>query len=184
MEVPKSPFTLEGIKQSGISAFNQLRSNPIKTLASPMIPKNPYIAAGMGLTGIYGLLPESTKKFLQENLPGGDFDRDFALREAAKAKAKQDAPKKDRSVLKGIIDYLPGGDFDRDFAQRESQKITDRIVDKSDVKLKDDDVETGPEKLEKKTPDLQVKEETVIENNTPNNNKNKHKWLLKIKKNL
>ena len=56
---------------------------------SPMIPKNPYLATGMALTGIYGLLPESTKKFLQEGLPGGDLDRDFALREAAKAKAKR-----------------------------------------------------------------------------------------------
>ena len=58
MEVPKSPFTLQGIKQSGISAFNQLKNNPIKTLTSPIIPKNPYLATGMALTGIYGLLPE------------------------------------------------------------------------------------------------------------------------------
>ena len=182
MEVPKSPFTIEGLKQSGISAFNQLKNRPIRTLMSPMIPKNPYIAAGMGLTGIYGLLPESTKKFLQEGLPGGDLDFDFARREAAKAKAKQDTPKEDRSILKGILDYLPGGDFDRDFAQRESQKITDRIVDKSKVKLKDDDVETGPEKLEKETPDLEVKEETVIENNTPNNNKNNTQMAVKNQK--
>ena len=77
MEVPKSPFTLEGLKQSGISAFNTFRKNPIKTVMSPMVPKNPYIAAGMGLTGIYSLLPESTKKFLTEGLPGGDFDMDF-----------------------------------------------------------------------------------------------------------
>ena len=54
----------------------------------------------------------------------------------------------------------------------ENQKLTDDIVEKSKVKIKEDDVETGPEKLENKTPDLQVKEETVIENNTPNNNKN------------
>ena len=122
MEVPKSPFTIEGLKQSGISAFNTFRKNPIKSVMSPMVPKNPYMAAGLGLTGIYGLLPESTKKFLTEGLPGGDFDRDFAV--------------------------------------RESKKITDRIVDKSNVKLKDDDVETGPEKLEKGTPDLKVKKET------------------------
>ena len=94
MEVPKSPFTLEGLRQSGISAFNTFRNNPIKTLASPMIPKNPYIAAGMGLTGIYGLLPESTKRFISENLPSGDLDRDFALREAEKAKRKQSNKRK------------------------------------------------------------------------------------------
>ena len=134
MEVPKSPFTLEGLKQSGISAFNTFRKNPVKTVMSPMVPKNPYMAAGLGLTGIYGLLPESTKKFLTEGLPGGDFDMDFARREAAKAKAKQDTPKEDRSILKGILDYLPGGDFDRDFAVRESQKLTDDIVKKSKVK--------------------------------------------------
>ena len=144
MEVPKSPFTIEGLKQSGISAFNTFRKNPIKSVMSPMVPKNPYMAAGLGLTGIYGLLPESTKKFLTEGLPGGDFDRDFAV--------------------------------------RESKKITDRIVDKSDVKLKDDDVETGPEKLEKGTPDLQEKEETVIENNMPNNNKNNTQMAVKNQK--
>ena len=182
MEVPKSPFTLEGLKQSGISAFNTFRKNPVKTVMSPMVPKNPYMAAGLGLTGIYGLLPESTKKFLTEGLPGGDFDMDFARREAAKAKAKQDAPKEERSILKGILDYLPAGDFDRDFAVRESQKLTDDIVKKSKVKLKEDDVETGPEKLENKTPDLQEKEETVIENNTPNNNKNNTQMAVKNQK--
>jgi len=182
MEVPKSPFTLEGLKQSGISAFNTFRKNPVKTVMSPMVPKNPYMAAGLGLTGIYGLLPESTKKFLTEGLPGGDFDMDFARREAAKAKAKQDAPKEERSILKGILDYLPAGDFDRDFAVRESQKLTDDIVKKSKVKLKEDDVETGPEKLENKTSDLQEKEETVIENNTPNNNKNNTQMAVKNQK--
>ena len=182
MEVPKSLFTLEGLKQSGISAFNTFRKNPVKTVMSPMVPKNPYMAAGLGLTGIYGLLPESTKKFLTEGLPGGDFDMDFARREAAKAKAKQDAPKEERSILKGILDYLPAGDFDRDFAVRESQKLTDDIVKKSKVKLKEDDVETGPEKLENKTSDLQEKEETVIENNTPNNNKNNTQMAVKNQK--
>ena len=182
MEVPKSPFTIEGLKQSGISAFNQLKNRPVRTIMSPMIPKNPYIATGMALTGIYGLLPESTKKFLQENLPAGDLDRDFAIRMAEKEKEKKAKPKEERSILKGILDYLPAGDFDRDFAQRESQKITDRIVDKSKVKLKDDDVETGPEKLEKKTPDLEVKQETVIENNTPNNNKNNTQMAVENQK--
>tara|TARA_R100001509_G_scaffold92907_1_gene53737 strand:+ start:753 stop:2576 length:1824 start_codon:yes stop_codon:yes gene_type:complete len=172
MEVPKSPYTLEGLKQSGISAFNTFRKNPIKTIMSPMVPKNPYMAAGLGLTGIYGLLPESTKKFLTEELPGGDFDMDFARREAAKAKAKQDTPKEDRSILKGILDYLPAGDFDRDFAVRESQKLTDKIVEKSPVKIKEDDVETGPEKLEKKTPDMQPKEPSIEDSNEDDNEKN------------
>jgi len=172
MEVPKSPYTLEGLKQSGISAFNTFRKNPIKTIMSPMVPKNPYMAAGLGLTGIYGLLPESTKKFLTEELPGGDFDMDFARREAAKAKAKQDKPKEDRSILKGILDYLPAGDFDRDFAVRESQKLTDKIVEKSPVKIKEDDVETGPEKLEKKTPDMQPKEPSIEDSNEDDNEKN------------
>tara|TARA_R100001510_G_C7647110_1_gene204453 strand:- start:305 stop:2128 length:1824 start_codon:yes stop_codon:yes gene_type:complete len=172
MEVPKSPYTLEGLKQSGISAFNTFRKNPIKTIMSPMVPKNPYMAAGLGLTGIYGLLPESTKKFLTEGLPGGDLDFDFARREAAKAKAKQDTPKEDRSILKGILDYLPAGDFDRDFAVRESQKLTDKIVEKSPVKIKEDDVETGPEKLEKKTPDMQPKEPSIEDSNEDDNEKN------------
>ena len=39
MEVPKSPFTLQGIKQSGISAFNQLKNNPIKTLTPRFITR-------------------------------------------------------------------------------------------------------------------------------------------------
>jgi hypothetical protein len=174
MEVPKSPFTLEGLKQSGISAFNQLRSNPIKTVMSPMVPKNPYMAAGLGLTGIYGLLPESTKKFLTEGLPGGDLDRDFALREAEKAKAKKSEPRK-RPTFSGILDYMETDDF-------KNQKLTDNIVEKSKVKIKEDDVETGPEKLEKKTPDLEVKQETVIENNTPNNNKNNTQMAVENQK--
>jgi hypothetical protein len=174
MEVPKSPFTLEGLKQSGISAFNQLRSNPIKTVMSPMVPKNPYMAAGLGLTGIYGLLPESTKKFLTEGLPGGDLDRDFALREAEKAKAKKSEPRK-RPTFSGILDYMETDDF-------KNQKLTDNIVEKSKVKIKEDDVETGPEKLEKKTPDLEIKQETVIENNTPNNNKNNTQMAVENQK--
>jgi hypothetical protein len=174
MEVPKSPFTLEGLKQSGISAFNTFRKNPIKTVMSPMVPKNPYLATGMALTGIYGLLPESTKKFLQEGLPGGDLDRDFALREVAKAKRKQ-SKTKERPTFGGILDYMETDDF-------ENQKLTDDIVEKSKVKIKEDDVETGPEKLENKTPDLQVKEETVIENNTPNNNKNDTQMAIKNQK--
>ena len=175
MEVPKSPFTLEGLKQSGISAFNTFRKNPIKTVMSPMVPKNPYMAAGLGLTGIYGLLPESTKKFLTEGLPGGDFDMDFARREAEKAKARQEAPEQKENkqpLLRSILDYFPAGDFDRDFALRESQKITDRIVDKSDVRVKKDDVETGPEKLENKTPDLKKKVPTQTENKQPKTNQN------------
>ena len=174
MEVPKSPFTLEGLRQSGISAFNTFRNNPIKTLASPMIPKNPYIAAGMGLTGIYGLLPESTKRFISENLPSGDLDRDFALREAEKAKRKQ-SKTRERPTFGGILDYMETDDF-------ENQKLTNDIVENSKVKLKDDDLETGPEKLENKTPDLKVKEETVIENNTPNNNKNNTQMAVKNQK--
>ena len=151
MEVPKSPFTLEGLKQSGISAFNQLKNRPVRTLMSPMVPKNPYIATGMALTGIYGLLPESTKKFLTENLPAGDFDRDFAIRmaEKEKAKAKQSKPKK-RPTYSGILDYMETDDF-------ENQKLTNDIVEKSKVKIKEDDVETGPEKLEnnkQKTPNI------------------------------
>tara|TARA_Y100000004_G_scaffold1989_1_gene2489 strand:- start:719 stop:2527 length:1809 start_codon:yes stop_codon:yes gene_type:complete len=175
MEIPKSPFTLEGLKQSGISAFNQLRTNPIRTLTSPMIPKNPYLATGMAVTGIYGLLPESTKKFLTEGLPGGDLDRDFALREVEKAKARQAKPK-ERPTFSGILDYMETDDF-------ENQKLTDDIVEKSKVKIKEDDVETGPEKLENKTPDLQVKKETVIENNTPNNNKNNTQMAVQNQKN-
>ena len=172
MEVPKSPFTIEGLKQSGISAFNQLKNRPVRTLMSPMIPKNPYLATGMALTGIYGLLPESTKKFLQEGLPGGDLDRDFALREVEKAKTKQAEPKKEQSILNSILDYLPAGDLDRDFAVRESQKLTDKIVEKSPVKIKEDDVETGPEKLEKKTPDMQPKEPSIEDSNEDDNEKN------------
>lgn len=34
---------------------------------SPMVPKNPYLATGMALTGIYGLLPESTKSFYKKD---------------------------------------------------------------------------------------------------------------------
>ena len=132
MEVPKSPFTLEGLKQSGISAFNTFRKNPIKTVMSPMVPKNPYLATGMALTGIYGLLPESTKKFLQEELPGGDLDRDFALREAEKAKRKQ-SKTRERPTFGGILDYMETDDF-------ENQKLTDDIVEKSPVKIKEDDV--------------------------------------------
>ena len=168
MEVPKSPFTLEGLKQSGISAFNQFKNKPVRTLMSPMIPKNPYLATGMAATGIYGLLPESTKKFISENIPAGDLDFDFARREGLKAKARNEAKKsktRERPTYGGILDYMETDDF-------ENQKLTNDIVENSKVKLKDDDVETGPEKLENKTPDLQVKEETVIENNTPNNNKN------------
>ena len=168
MEVPKSPFTLEGLKQSGISAFNQLKNKPVRTLMSPMIPKNPYLATGMAATGIYGLLPESTKKFISENIPAGDLDFDFARREGLKAKARNEAKKsktRERPTYGGILDYMETDDF-------ENQKLTNDIVENSKVKLKEDDVETGPEKLENKTPDLQVKEETVIENNTPNNNKN------------
>jgi len=174
MEVPKSPFTLEGLKQSGISAFNQLKNRPVRTLMSPMVPKNPYIATGMALTGIYGLLPDSTKKFLTENLPAGDFDRDFAVRMAEKEKAKQSKPKK-RPTYGGILDYMETDDF-------ENQKLTNDIVEKSKVKIKEDDVETGPEKLENNTPDLEVKEETVIENNTPNNNKNNTQMAVKNQK--
>jgi len=174
MEVPKSPFTLEGLKQSGISAFNQLKNRPVRTLMSPMVPKNPYIATGMALTGIYGLLPDSTKKFLTENLPAGDFDRDFAVRMAEKEKAKQSKPKK-RPTYGGILDYMETDDF-------ENQKLTNDIVEKSKVKIKEDDVETGPEKLENNTPDLEVKEETVIENNTPNNNKNDTQMAVKNQK--
>jgi len=151
MEVPKSPFTIEGLKQSGISAFNQLKNNPIKTLTSPMVPKNPYIATGMALTGIYGLLPESTKKFLQDNIPAGDLDFDFARREAQKLKTK-------------------------------NQKLTDDIVDKSEVKIKEDDVETGPEKLENKTPDMQPEESVVIENKTEETNKNDTQMAVKNQK--
>ena len=151
MEVPKSPLTLEGLKQSGISAFNAFKKNPIKTLASPMVPKNPYMAAGLTLTGIYGLLPDSTKKFISENIPAGDLDFDFARREAEKLKTKD-------------------------------QKLTDSIVEKSKVKLKEDDTETGPEKLENKTPDLKPKKETIIENNTNNNNKNDTQIAVKNQK--
>ena len=164
MEVPKSPFTLEGLKQSGISAFNQFKNRPVRTLMSPMIPKNPAMAYGMAATGIYGLLPESTKRFISENIPAGDLDFDFARREAEKAKARK-SKTRERPTFGGILDYMETDDF-------ENQKLTDDIVEKSKVKIKEDDVETGPEKLEKGTSDLKVKEETVIENNTPNNNKN------------
>ena len=64
----------------------------------------------------------------------------------------------------------------------EFSKLTNDIVEKSKVKIKEDDVETGPEKLENKTPDLKVKEETVIENNTPNNNKNNTQMAVKNQK--
>ena len=164
MEVPKSPFTLEGLKQSGISAFNTFRKNPIKTVMSPMVPKNPYLATGMALTGIYGLLPESTKKFLQEELPGGDLDRDFALREAEKAKRKQ-SKTRERPTFGGILDYMETDDF-------ENQKLTDDIVEKSPVKIKEDDVETGPEKLENKTPDMQSQEPSIEDSNEDENEKN------------
>ena len=178
MEVPKSPFTLEGLKQSGISAFNQIKNRPIRTLMSPMVPKNPYMAVGLGLTGIYGLLPESTKRFISQNIPAGDLDFDFARREALKAKARNEARKsktRERPTYGGILDYMETDDF-------ENQKLTNDIVENSKVKIKEDDIETGPEKLENKTPDLEVKEETIIENNTPNNNKNNTQMAVENQK--
>lgn len=182
MEIPKSPFTLQGMKQSGIAAFDQMKNlpqtiknNPLKAARMGMLmPKNPYVATGMALTGIYGLLPDSTKKFLSESLPAGDFDVDFAVREAQKAKAKQSKPKK-RPTYGGILDYMETDNF-------KNQKLTEDIVENSKVKIKEDDVETGPEKLEKGTPDLEVKKETVIENNTPNNNKNDTQIAVKNQK--
>ena len=168
MEVPKSPFTLEGLKQSGISAFNQFKNKPIRTLMSPMIPKNPAMAYGMAATGIYGLLPESTKRFISENIPAGDLDFDFARREALKAKARNEARKsktRERPTYGGILDYMETDDF-------ENQKLTDEIVEKSPVKIKKDDVETGPEKLENKTPDMQPEEPSIENSNEDDNEKN------------
>ena len=168
MEVPKSPFTLEGLKQSGISAFNQFKNKPIRTLMSPMIPKNPAMAYGMAATGIYGLLPESTKRFISQNIPAGDLDFDFARREALKAKARNEARKsktRERPTYGGILDYMETDDF-------ENQKLTDEIVEKSPVKIKKDDVETGPEKLENKTPDMQPEEPSIENSNEDDNEKN------------
>ena len=167
MEVPKSPFTLEGLRQSGISAFNKFRSNPIRTLASPMIPKNPYLATGMALTGIYGLLPQSMK------------DRAELKRQVR--------------GLPGIQDYgeIPDSPSTVDLL-KEAQAmeivtpLTKRLNKKFNIQAKkqeDADIETGPEKLEKGTPDLKVKEETVIENNTPNNNKNNTQMAVQNQKN-
>ena len=163
MEIPKSPFTLEGLKQSGISVFNQLKNKPVRTIMSPMIPKNPYVAGLMATTGIYGLLPESTKKFIAENVPAGDLDFDFARREGLKARAKNEAEKSQtgqKPTFGRILDYIPP----------ENQRLTNDIVEKSKVKIKEDDVETGPEKLENKTPDLQP-QKPIIENTDENENK-------------
>ena len=74
-----------------------------------------------------------------------------------------------------IVDYMETDDV-------ENQKLTNDNIEKSKVNIKEDDVETGPEKLEKGTPDLEVKEETVIENNTPNNNKNNTQMAVKNQK--
>ena len=174
MEIPKSPFTLEGLKQSGISVFNQLKNKPIRTITSPMIPKNPYVAGLMATTGIYGLLPESTKKFIAENIPAGDLDFDFARREGLKARAKNEAKKtqtEQRPTFGTILDYIPP----------ENQKLTNDIVEKSKVKIKEDDVETGPEKLENKTPDLQP-QASIIENSNEEENKNNTQMAVKNQK--
>ena len=61
-------------------------------------------------------------------------------------------------------------------------QTTDVKLAEEKKKIEEDDVETGPEKLENKTPDLKVKEETVIENNTPNNNKNDTQMAVKNQK--
>ncbi len=174
MEIPKSPFTLEGLKQSGISVFNQLKNKPVRTIMSPMIPKNPYVAGLMATTGIYGLLPESTKKFIAENIPAGDLDFDFARREGLKARAKNEAKKsqtEQRPTFGTILDYIPP----------ENQKLTNDIVEKSKVKIKEDDVETGPEKLENKTPDLQP-QASIIENSNEEENKNNTQMAVKNQK--
>ena len=174
MEIPKSPFTLEGLKQSGISVFNQLKNKPVRTIMSPMIPKNPYVAGLMATTGIYGLLPESTKKFIAENIPAGDLDFDFARREGLKARAKNEAKKsqtEQRPTFGTILDYIPP----------ENQKLTNDIVEKSKVKIKEDDVETGPEKLENKTPDLQP-QTSIIENSNEEENKNNTQMAVKNQK--
>ena len=166
MEVPKSPFTLEGLRQSGISAFNQLRDRPVRTLMSPLVPKNPYLATGMALTGIYGLLPQSMKdraelKRQVRGLPGiQDYDE------------VPDSP--------STVDLLKEAQ-----AMEIVTPLTKRLNKKFNIQAKkqeDADIETGPEKLENKTPDLQVKEETVIENNTPNNNKNDTQMAVKNQK--
>ena len=164
MEVPKSPFTLQGLQQSGISAFDQMKNlpqaiknNPLKAARIGMLmPKNPYVAGAMTMAGIYGLLPQSMK------------DRAELKRQVR--------------GLPGIQDYdeIPDSPSTVDLL-KEAQRmeivtpLTKRLNKKFNIQAKkqeDADIETGHEKLEEGTPDLEVKKETVIENNTPNNNKN------------
>tara|TARA_R100000655_G_scaffold109584_1_gene164513 strand:+ start:49 stop:771 length:723 start_codon:yes stop_codon:yes gene_type:complete len=164
MEVPQSPFTIQGMKQSGIAAFDQMKNlpqtiknNPLKAARMGMLmPKNPYLAGAMAMTGIYGLLPRSMKE---------------------RAELKRQV-----RGLPGIQDYdeIPDNPSTIDLLKEAQQMeiitpLTKRLNKKFNIQAKkqeDADIETGPEKLEKGTPDLEKKEETVIENNSPNNNKN------------
>tara|TARA_X000001388_G_C2232703_1_gene123834 strand:+ start:2020 stop:3819 length:1800 start_codon:yes stop_codon:yes gene_type:complete len=164
MEVPKSPFTIQGMKQSGIAAFDQMKNlpqtiknNPLKAARMGMLmPKNPYVAGAMTMAGIYGLLPRSMKE---------------------RAELKRQV-----RGLPGIQDYdeIPDNPSTIDLLKEAQQMeiitpLTKRLNKKFNIQAKkqeDADIETGPEKLENKTPDLQPQESSIEDSNEDDNEKN------------